>query len=370
MTSTAAKRDDPAGCAGSRLDVHAPDTPTFTWGQVKGPVETVADVFVVARLEQALGEGRLRRGGSGWRAAAAELCDRALDEPIDALGLQFDDGGADPPDAAGPGRGAPAAHTIRQLIVLERVIAWVRSPGHPALLANKMAAAPLFVLPLPPMPDATRTEPLLAPMQWLLDACDPAVTLTSSQYLPRSLVIEAAERFGWHPRDKRLRSEVSIPQLVLLRDIAVRLGYLHRTGTMLAATREGHLMIDDVRGLWRGMCRSLGLLDPFTDSVATAVGLRLLQGPMLGADRDDEIVAQIGAIGWQSGGRPLDGHTIRGGIHTVLYWWRTNGLLEEHGPTSVDHLWTGDFSTALTPLGRAVVLTSLHAQATSPSPAS
>lgn len=327
--------------AASPSGVKAPDTDTFQWGSIMGINEAVAGETVERALERAIVSGDLVPGRSGWKRTAVRLCDETLHAP------RTDDGG----------------QTLLSLINAERAHTWVasaRSNDHRAWRERTVARL-LTLIPVPP-----EAAEVVAPLVWLLRRAAEGVALTQSGYIARVDVLEACDRFGWWDWEKAPRSETDVPQLGQLREAAMSLRLIRRSGRRLLATSKGKSIVGDPGRLWAEVAATLGGRDDFGKVVAELVGLRLLDGPAIDSDLEEALFSIIAAQGWMAGLESVEYRHVAHIIHRRLYWWRMLGLLDEERPRWENAQRIGQSRTGLTSQGEATVLAYLRGLATGP----
>jgi hypothetical protein len=83
------------------------------------------------------------------------------------------------------------------------------------------------------------------------------VLLTQVGNLPRPLVLEAVDRFGWWHFPGRPRGEHDVVELWTLREQAERVGAVRRKGRRLELTRSGRVLLDDPEARWRAVTAGL-----------------------------------------------------------------------------------------------------------------
>jgi len=323
--------------------VEPPDTGALVWGGVFGPDEGRARTAVERALERAIDAGELVPGARGWKVAAGAVTARALGADLDH----------------------PPGQSLLSLVTTERAEAWVGDAQAAVLRRWREAAVRRILGPIDPPADVAT---VVAPVRWLLERASVGVDLTPSGYIGRTLVVEAADRFGWRSGDKPPRSEADLHQLVELRGAVTDLRLLRRTGrTLLATTRGAGLVGDDV-ALWRELSGTLGGTTAFEQLVGEMVGHRLLDGPVI----DDEIVGTIGPIltslGWRTAEGPLTSAEVESATWDRWRWWRVLGLLERTSARwdRAAQRQVGHTTTTLTPAGRATVLAFLRQVALRP----
>jgi hypothetical protein len=331
-----AREGEEAGTAAYQRALEAtgvlpPNLDELAWSSIMGPEEMGAHAACAAALELAI--------VSGAPIDRETLTRRWLTTPRTELG------------------GDCWLHRVHG----ERLNRWVLGRGY----ARRELAQPFEVrlhAPITPPED-----PGLEPLGWLLTQAGQGIRLTERFNLPRVLVAEAVERFGW-PRATAgaVRGEGDVPTLTTLRAIATEdLGMLCRTGRKLVLTPAGRALVEDPTALWRGA--TTALLTPargeheFEISVRESALMLIADGDAVSCDvLQERIVGVVNGEGWRSAtgsqvlvpdlGRPLG--ELRRRLDAL-------GLLV-NGPSEHHDEWR------LTAVGRLAVLTSLRTQALRP----
>ncbi|MCP3821709.1 HipA domain-containing protein [Streptomyces sp. A3M-1-3] len=197
-------------------------------GLVMGFDEAVARADASRLLEQLLDDAVLLPGSRGYAAARLTHLDRWLTTPHPAHE------GRTPLDA----------------IHIERRRTWAEAP--PAARRRLRGPVADLLAVAPEVPDATAE-----PLRWLLESVGDGVTLTQAGYLPRALVIQAAERYDWYLPGMVPRTEHDVARLVELHDRRPRrrLGMVgqRRSGrqdpprTVMSLAKAAGLDVPDVR---------------------------------------------------------------------------------------------------------------------------
>jgi hypothetical protein len=346
------ERDDREGFAAfrraeERSGLHPPDLPELTWGPVMGTREAGAFWATAAALELAVACGQLRPGSRGWRSAQQGIARRHLT--------------AARPELEG--------RTWLEVVLGERVEQWARSRGW----ARRALVEPLSVrLQAGPVEVPTGAAEAVAPLRWLLARAGEGIALTQKGNLARAVVVEAVERFGWHPLPNPPRGEDDVFELWVLRDLARDLGAVRRSGRRLVATRVGRSLAGGAEALWRAVAGRLGAGDGF-GAVVTELALALLldagevpqaeAGEVLQAQLVERVHAAVVGEGWhdRATGRPPDPEAVHRQLVEPLRLLRVLGLSQEGGD------WQAR-TVALTGVGRATALEALRVRATGPRP--
>ncbi|MFF3359837.1 hypothetical protein ACFYWN_46495 [Streptomyces sp. NPDC002917] len=196
--------------------VTPPDTSLLAWGSVMGIDEAVARRNASWMLEEALDDGVLVPGARGYDAARVKHLERWLTTPYSAHD------GPTPLDA----------------IHSERRRTWAETP--PA--ARRRLRGPLadLLATAPAVPEGTAE-----PLRWLLESVGDGVTLTQAGYLPRALVVEAAERYDWYLPGMVPRTEYDVVRLAELHQLARAERLLAKRHRKLALTARGRQHLAD-----------------------------------------------------------------------------------------------------------------------------
>jgi hypothetical protein len=326
--------------------VTPPDTDVLTWGQVMGSREAEARTRLEVELERAVVAGELRPGLAAWRRQQAALTARILQEPD-----------PDSPDK-----------TLLASILGERVDGWARYAGSKTLAAWRTAAAEHLIAAgtAPPLPPEN-VQVVVRPLAWLLDGCRIGVTLTQAGYLPPAMVREAVDGFGWWRWHGRPRTEVDVPEIGAVRDIAKRLRLVTKRGHKLKTSKEGARCLEDPVGLWRLLGSNVGCQDDYCSSISELIAHRLLAGPAQDQELGESVAPTVAARGWFSDGAPLSLESIRISVHEPLREWRLFGLLDETRAAWLKGgAREGHDVTTLNEAGRATALHFLYSLATAP----
>ena len=337
----AAGADDLARAAEERSGVRPPDTELLAWGTVWGTSENRARGDVERELEFAIRAEFFTPGRRSWRKRAASIADQTL---TDAR-----------PDLLG--------QTLLNEVTTERVSRWVAAARSDEDRRRRNALGSMLVSEVSPPADI---DGVVAPMRWLLEHAAEEIPLTQSNYIARSLVVDAADRFGWWDWDKPPQSEVDVYQLMVLRARATDYRLVRRRGRLLVATKRGRELLTDDVGLWRAVVRTLGGKKDFEEAIAEFVSIRLVAGPVFGDDLYHEVTRLLTESGWKIGGEDPQWADVRGRVAECLYWWRALGLLDEERPRWDGAQLVGKTSTGLTEAGRATVLAFLRLRAIRP----
>ena len=206
--------------------VDPPDTPVMGWGSVMGEAEQSARRRVSQALEQTIDVGELVPGERGCKQLSARITEVSLMMP--RLDL----------------RGA----TLLQAVFRERGERW--AAGYPALrqdLLTQMLPLLAGEIAVPVGVSAS-----LLPLHWLLEHVGDGVVLTQAGWLPKALVLEANDRFGWFDLfDVTVRTETDLPELGALNELARRTRLITKKGRKVALSATGRRALGDPNLLWR-----------------------------------------------------------------------------------------------------------------------
>jgi hypothetical protein len=311
--------------AGSGLE--PPDTDLLAWDSVTGPDERTVRDSVTTMLEEAIESGSLVTGARGWKAQAARLTTTYLTAP----------------DATYDGR-APL-DVVRD----ERARRWAQGGG-PAW--QRLHAS---VLPLLEEPEVTGVS--LAPVRALLDGIGDGVTLTPAGYLPKALVLELIDRFGWYDfPGMKARSEADVVPLRELHALLRKARVVTKRGRKLTIARKG---IDDDSRLFRLIAEQAMSGDDLDAEVAAVRAAVLLKGAVL-EDELDKAVYDVVAERWRTtAGQPVEREDVTWGGFCWRSVARTLGWQKASGD------WPARTLT-LTDAGRAAAVLGLRARAYAP----
>jgi hypothetical protein len=206
--------------------VEPPDTPLMGWGSVSGEAENAARHRVSQALEQSVDAGLLVPGERGWKQLAARITEVSLRMPRLEL------------------RGG----TLLQAVCRERAESW--ATGYPEVRQDLLRR----MLPLLAGEVAVPAEAgaCLMPLRWLLERVGDGVLLTAAGWLPKALVVEANDVFGWFDLfDAAVRSETDLPELGTLNELARRTRLITKKGRKVSLSAAGRRAVGDPVLLWR-----------------------------------------------------------------------------------------------------------------------
>jgi hypothetical protein len=269
--------------AGQRSGIEPPDTELLTWGAVAAAAELHALELVADRLELAIAVGDLQPGTRGWRDQQSDVTLAVLISPAPHLG----------------------GRTPYELILAERLNAWVRGPGSTTRRGLLAPLEPRLLDPTDPGM-AAPARALLRPLDWLLTEIGEGLPLTAAGYLPPRTVARALDELGW--RDELLgpaTREVDAYPVMVLRETATRLGLVRRRGGRLVSTPSGRSAVSDGRALWLEVASAL--VGPEHSALADAweIVLAVLEPGDSVPEEDVRALVQSVVIesGWRFAGR-------------------------------------------------------------------
>ncbi|MGI5135540.1 hypothetical protein [Streptomyces sp. CA-106110] len=308
--------------------VTPPDTDLLTWGPVMGIHEAVTHSNASRLLEQALDDGALVPGARGYATARIKHLERWLTTPHPAHD------GRTPLDA----------------IHSERRRTW--SEASPAA-RRRLRGTVMDLLSVAPEVPADTAEPL----RWLLESVGDGVTLTQAGYLPRALVIEAAERYDWYLPGMVPRTEYDVARLVELHEMARAARLVTKRHRKLALTARGrqHLVDPD---LLQATAARAWFGDGVRAELAEAAAAALLDGEVTLDDLAGAVhtlAAEAFTLADGTAPRPDDTR------HFLWQWLRPGEALG-----FLAYRDRRRSTISLTPTGRAAVLTALGARAHAP----
>ncbi|WP_405644364.1 hypothetical protein [Streptomyces sp. NBC_00019] len=308
--------------------VTPPDTALLAWGPVMGIHEAVARSNASRMLEQALDDGVLVPSARGYATARTLHLERWLTTPHPAH-----DG-----------------HAPLDAIHSERRRAWAEAP--PAArrrlrsrLANLLATAPEV------------HDDAAEPLRWLLESTGDGVALTQAGYLPRALVVEAAERYDWYLPGMVPRTEYDVTLLVELHELARTARLLAKRHRQLSLTTRGRRYLADPALLQATAAQAWfgdGVRAEFAEAAAAA---------LLGGEHTlDDLTSAVHALAAEAfthadGSTPQPDDTR----HVLWQWLRPGEALG-----FLSYRDRRRSTIALTPTGRAAALTALRARAHAP----
>jgi hypothetical protein len=205
--------------------VDPPDTSLLIWGSVLGVAEQSARRRVSQALEQAVDASELVPGERGWKRLAVGITEVSLTMPMLDL------------------RGG----TLLQAVGRERAEAW--AAGYPAVRQD------LLTQMLPLLAGAVgvpvRASECLTPLRWLLEHIADGVKLTQAGCLPKALVREASDSFGWSDfTGGALRTETDLPELASLNELTRRLRLITKKSRQVSLTAKGRRALGNSSLLW------------------------------------------------------------------------------------------------------------------------
>jgi hypothetical protein len=206
--------------------VDPPDTTLLGWGSVLGVAEQSARRRVSQALEQAIGAGELVPGERGWKQLATRITEVSL--TMRRLDLR---GG-----------------TLLQAVCRERAESW--AAGSPAVRQELLTQMLPLLAGEVAVPVGARE--CLMPLRWLLEQIGDGVTLTQAGWLPRALVLEANDTFGWSDLfGFTVRTETDVPELATLNEMARRARLITKKGRKVSLSAAGRRALGDPSLLWR-----------------------------------------------------------------------------------------------------------------------
>lgn len=256
--------------------VDPPDTPLMRWGSVLGAAEQSARKRISQVLEQAIDAGELVPGRRGWKQLAIRITEVSLMMP--RLDL----------------RGA----TLLQAVFRERGSSWAAE--HPAVRQDLLSE----VLPLLAGEAAVPVTAgaALMPLRWLLERVGDGVTLTRAGWLPKNVVVEANDTFGWFDLlGVTARTETDLPELGALNELARRTRLITRKGGRVSLSAVGRRVLSDPDRLWRMVVADIFSAGTFEGEGAALAAATLLRTNMPVAYPRVEAIVDAGLVGrWRT----------------------------------------------------------------------
>jgi hypothetical protein len=315
--------------------VDPPDTPLLGWGAISGDAEYLARGQVSLALERVIDSGELVPGQRGWRQVAARITEDLLTMP--RLGL--------------------SGETLLESVRHERYRSW--AAGSPAVRQSLLTQ----MLPLLDNEVGAPAEAseCLTPLQWLLQHVDGA-TLTQTGRLPRALVVEANDKFGWFDLvGFKVRTEADLPELAVLSQLARRARLTTTRGRKVSLSAMGRRALGDPSMLWRLVIAEIFRASSYEGEGAALAGATLVKAGT--TVPRPTVQAKVGAAltgRWYT----ASGDTL--GKYAGSHATRDFGLLAEvFGWIEHDDKWSNPTWT-LTEPGREAVLMGLQLQARTP----
>jgi hypothetical protein len=302
---------------------------------------------VATALEEAIEDGRLRPGSTGFRRRQKEIADAAL---------------------LGPWSGGPGFSRF-DAVRAERFKHWLER-GHTLGSVERCAILERVagVVAADPQPvEREAASAALVPALWLLERAEDGIALTKTGALNRALVRAAAERWPEWWRGEKYgppSGESQIRPLGELHQLLRRLRVVRRTGRRIAITARGRRLRDDPAALLEAFACELLAGHGFHAACAELAAALLLDGAGIDFSNAlaDEIWPAIVAEGWHlDGARPS---TLDVWQQIIDFAWRAEaiGILSRAGPRW--RLPPAPF--VLTDPGRAALAAALHARALAP----
>lgn len=256
--------------------VDPPDTPLMRWGSVLGAAEQSARKRISQVLEQAIDAGELVPGRRGWKQLAIRITEVSLMMP--RLDL----------------RGA----TLLQAVFRERGSSWAAE--HLAVRQDLLSE----VLPLLAGEAAVPVTAgaALMPLRWLLERVGDGVTLTRAGWLPKNVVVEANDTFGWFDLlGVTARTETDLPELGALNELARRTRLITRKGGRVSLSAVGRRVLSDPDRLWRMVVADIFSAGTFEGEGAALAAATLLRTNMPVAYPRVEAIVDAGLVGrWRT----------------------------------------------------------------------
>jgi hypothetical protein len=316
--------------------VEPPDTPVMRWGSVPGEAEQSARKRVRQALEQAIDAGDLVPGRRGCRQLALRITEVSLMLP------RLDQRGA----------------TLLQAVFRERGSSWAAEypPVRQDLLSEML---PLLAGEVA-VPVAAGT--CLMPLRWLLERIGDGVTLTRAGWLPKALVVEANDTFGWFDLfGVTARTETDLPELGTLNELARRTRLITRRGRRVSLSAVGRRVLTDPDRLWRIVVADMFSAGTYEGEGAALAAATLVRANMPVAYPRVEATVGAGLVGrWRTAsGESLEewsglDATREFGVLADVFGWI------EQDDDGQDRTWT------LTAPGREAALLGLQLQSRTP----
>lgn len=330
-----------------RSGVEPPDTDLITWGQAMGFEEARARDEVATALEEAIEDGRLTPGSTGFRRRQAQVADAALLGPWSGgTGFsRFD---------------AVRAERFKRWLDRGHALGSAERQGILEPVANVVAADPRPV-------EREAASAALAPALWLLERAEDGIALTQTGALNRALVREVAERWPawWRGEDYGPPSgEGDVRPLVELHQLLRRLRLVRRSGRRIVVTARGRRLRDDPPALLEAFACELLAGDSFHAACAELAAAVMLDGAAIDFSNAiaDRVRPAIVADGWHLHGAFPSSLDVWREIFDFVRRAEAIGILAHDGRYS--RLPPAPF--VLTDPGHAALAAGLHARALAP----
>lgn len=326
--------------------IEPPDTELLTWGQIMGLDEACVRERVSIALEEAVEDGRLAPGATGWRRHRAQIADAALLERWD------DDGDA----------------TCLDAVHAERLERWLeRGPRRGTERSAIVASAAATLAADPPAVDPQAAGTAVAAVRWLLDRAEDGIALTQTGALNRALVRALVEQWpGWWDADI-----YGLPNreddVALLHELHARLRgsrLIRRSGRSIVLTKRGRELRDDPAALLTRLATDLLAGESFTAACAELASVLILAGVPA---HDTSALAErmhpaLVERGWRSEDGAIPRRAVTWTLADVLRAAEAIGILGRAPGGRRDTRET----LALTEPGRAAMIGGLRARALAP----
>jgi hypothetical protein len=316
--------------------VDPPDTSLMGWGSVMGVDEDAARRRVSQALEQAIDTGELVPGQRGWKQLAVRITEVSLRMP------QLDLHGG----------------TLFEAVSRERGESW--AAGSPR--ARQDILNPMLPLLAGEVAVPVEAGGCLMPLCWLLERIGDGVTLTQAGWLPKAMVLEANDAFGWFDFfGFKVRTETDLPELASLNELARRARLITRKGRRVSLSRTGRRALGEPSLLWR-----IVVADVFSAGTFEGEGAGLASAVLVKANTSvpRAVVEARVSAGLSGRWRTSSGESLEqwSGVDAT----REFGLLADvFGWLEQDGDW-GSSTWRLTSPGRKAALTGLQIQSRTP----
>ncbi|HEV2783555.1 MAG TPA: hypothetical protein VGX25_29570 [Actinophytocola sp.] len=286
-----------AAAAWQESGVQPPNTPALRWGEVRGPVEQAVHAATGRIMEEAIASGGVDLDSPDAEVIRTALTMKLLGSPAEDL-----------------------SGTWYSEIFDERLTTWLTYGGSQTRRELLVRVQPEVTQP--PEPSPCDEFPAL---QTLLDACrGDGVRLTRNGYLPTALVRELV---GLMPACADYpasgRGESRWPPLLHLRQLAVELELLTRTGDRLLLAEPGREYVDDASLLAMGVGERLVAKDTSARGVIQEVIFAaLLLEDVIELDRLlDKVAVVIDEEGWGPNPRGLSTQELARDFGLLFLRW-------------------------------------------------
>jgi hypothetical protein len=119
------------------------------------------------------------------------------------------------------------------------------------------------------------------PLRWLLERVGEGVLLTQAGWLPKAVVLEANDTFGWFDLfGVTVRSEADLPELSALSELARRTRLITKKGRKVSLSATGRRALGDPHLLWHIVVADIFAAGTYEGEGAALAAATLLRANM------------------------------------------------------------------------------------------